>query len=575
MPITARREQPAPSTPTRAMNRPRVDWACFAAGLLTAGLLWLSYFPSNWGWLGWVALVPWLMLVRAELRNALRYSIAWLSGLALFVPALSWMRVAHESMFYSWLGLALYCSWYFPLALWLIRRLDRRTRLPLTLTVPLVWTALEYVRSTLAGGFAWYLLGQTQHAALPVIQVADLAGVLGVTFLVAAVNGLAAEAVSRLAFVRAAVGWPADGGRARLRPQAVGVAAALAAVLVYGGWRLSQDAGTPGPHVALLQTRIYQNERLAADSAAQSPDREQARESVQEQTGRLTVQATESSPKPDLIIWPETTFPADWKDVAANAPAGEALTKWREEMDFLQRDVHRVAENTGTNILLGLNSWVFGAEGKPRRFNSAVLVSPTAQTTTRYDKIHLVPFGEYVPLRDTLPFLKELAPYDYDYSLAAGDMPTRFRLPAGGREYTFGVLICYEDSDAPLARQYVRPGEPPVDFLVNISNDGWFMHTAEHAQHLAVSRFRAVECRRALVRAVNGGISAVLDGSGRVVALPAHTWAASAAVPAVVSAAVPIDARTSLYARLGDWLPWGCWGLVLVGMFWRRGGGAG
>src|SRR5262249_31980908 len=198
----------------------------------------------------------------------------------------------------------------------------------------------------------------------------------------------------------------------------------------------------------------------------------------------------------------------DWKDVAANPPAGDALEKWRGEVDALQRDVRQVAANTGTNILLGLNAWVFGSSGKPRRFNSAVLVSPTSATTTRYDKIHLVPFGEYVPSRDSLPFLKELAPYDFDYSLAAGDELTRFRLPAGGRQYTFGVLICYEDSDAPLARDYVKPGQqPPVDFLVNISNDGWFMHTAEHAQHLAVSRFRAVECRRAAGRAGTRGSS--------------------------------------------------------------------
>jgi apolipoprotein N-acyltransferase len=115
----------------------------------------------------------------------------------------------------------------------------------------------------------------------------------------------------------------------------------------------------------------------------------------------------------------------------------------------------------------------------------------------------------------------------------------------------------------------MRPGEEPVDFLVNISNDGWFMHTAEHAEHLAVSRFRAVECRRALLRAVNGGISAVIDGNGRVVALPGTSWTNSHSVAGVVSAAVPIDARSSLYARLGDWLPWLCGGLLVVGCCWR------
>jgi apolipoprotein N-acyltransferase len=540
------------------------------AALSTSGLLWLSYFPAAWGWLVWFALVPWLMLVRAELPRGTRYPIAWLAGLAFFVPALSWMRVAHAAQFYSWLALSVYCSWYFPLALWLLRRLDRRTALPLTVTVPVVWTALEYVRSNFAGGFAWYLLGQSQHNVLPLIQVADLAGVGAVTFLVAAVNGLLAEAISGLritGFFQSAIRNPQSA--IRLRPQAVVVAAALAVVLAYGGWRLGQAEFADGPRVALLQTCIPQGDRNAADMAL--PDRDWATESIAVQTHRLTRQAVQASPKPDLVIWPETTFPWDWLEVGPGAPPGKELEQFNVLLHDHQRRARDLAAFTGTNILLGLNAQVFGADGKPRRYNSAMLMAPEGGAVTRYDKMHLVPFGEYVPFRDSIPALKKLAPYDFDYSLAAGEVPTRLTLSAGGNDYRFGVLICYEDSDAPLAREYVRPGTGPlVDFLVNISNDGWFMNTAEHAEHLAVSRFRAVECRRALVRAVNGGISAVIDGNGRVVAKPADTWEASHSIAAVVSAAVPIDTRASLYARLGDWLPVGCWVVLAVGCFWRR-----
>ena len=118
----------------------------------------------------------------------------------------------------------------------------------------------------------------------------------------------------------------------------------------------------------------------------------------------------------------------------------------------------------------------------------------------------------------------------------------RLPLKIGDRTFHFGVLICYEDSDAVLARRLVEPGpQPTADFIVNISNDGWFMGTSEHAEHLAVSRFRAIETRRALLRSVNGGISAVVDGNGRIVALPGPTWAASQSVTGVVSAAVPLD----------------------------------
>jgi apolipoprotein N-acyltransferase len=137
------------------------------------------------------------------------------------------------------------------------------------------------------------------------------------------------------------------------------------------------------------------------------------------------------------------------------------------------------------------------------------------------------------------------------------------------------VIICYEDTDPDLARRYSLPedGAPAADFLVNISNDGWFCGTSEHEEHLAICRFRAIETRRSLARAVNMGVSAVIDGDGRVVALPGPTWAESKKVSAVLTAAVPIDERMSLYSRWGDWLPWSCLGVVALGLvvsLWRR-----
>jgi apolipoprotein N-acyltransferase len=213
------------------------------------------------------------------------------------------------------------------------------------------------------------------------------------------------------------------------------------------------------------------------------------------------------------------------------------------------------------------------------KYNSALLADPNARSFTRYDKMHLVPFGEYVPLGDQLPFMKWFTPYKHDYSCRPGEKWTRFPLVAkDGRTFTFGCLICYEDSDTYLARQYVAT--EPVDFLVNISNDGWFDGTEEHEQHLAICRFRAVEARRSVVRSVNMGISAVIDPDGRVVALPRPIdgdgrtvalsehpltrWGDSKKVQGVVTSAVPIDSRGSLYATLGDWIPAGCWLAALV-----------
>jgi apolipoprotein N-acyltransferase len=157
-----------------------------------------------------------------------------------------------------------------------------------------------------------------------------------------------------------------------------------------------------------------------------------------------------------------------------------------------------------------------------------------------------------------------LTPYEKEYACRPGSHWTRFPLTAtDGKAYTFACLICYEDSDPYLARQYVA--SEPVNFLVNISNDGWFNGTEEHEQHLAICRFRAVEARRSVVRAVNMGISAVIDPDGRVVALPNPDWGKSKKVEAVVTANVPIDGRESLYAKAGDWVPAACWLAALVG----------
>jgi apolipoprotein N-acyltransferase len=229
----------------------------------------------------------------------------------------------------------------------------------------------------------------------------------------------------------------------------------------------------------------------------------------------------------------------------------------------------------------------------PVRYNSALLVTAAGTTAGRYDKIHRVPFGEYIPLREWLPFMNALSPYDFEYSVRQGSHLTRFALGS----WHFGVLICFEDSDPDLARNYGVPGSdgPAADFLLSISNDGWFDGSAEHEEHLAVCRFRAVEARRSIARSVNMGISAVIDGNGRVLQplrvgsdgdlnlwevrgggpgaeWPTASWGALKQVAGVLTVYVPIDRRTSFYARWGDWLPWGCWLLVATGfaLAWFR-----
>jgi apolipoprotein N-acyltransferase len=277
-------------------------------------------------------------------------------------------------------------------------------------------------------------------------------------------------------------------------------------------------------------------------------------------------------------------------DVAANVPRDKLTPKYRAELSRLQTRIRSTGGRYGSPALLGLESVVwFRGEEHPRKYNSALLIQTDKQVAGRYDKVHRVPFGEFVPFREQLPWMDTFNAYGYDFGVNAGEGLSRLPLD----KYHFGVLICYEDTDPTLARAYSQESTdgPPVNFLVNISNDGWFDGTSEHDEHLAICRFRAIEARRAVVRSVNMGISAVIDGNGRVLRpvmvekkgkipvweiedccagpeLSISEWHRFKKVEGVLTSCIPLDQRASLYASWGDWLPWTCWMLVAAGLVW-------
>ncbi len=627
--------QPSPPVPKAAAS------PCVAPALMTGAMLWACHYPLAWGWLGWVALVPFLTLARAEARPRRIYWAAYLAGLAFFVPVLQFMRVADTQMYATWLALAAYCAAYFPVGLWLIRMLDRRARLPMCVSVPLVWVALEWVRSFLMTGFAWYYLGHAQHRFSSLIQVADLGGVYAISFLVAAVNGWLCDLAFAIPALRDRFRWRETAiahvnqmGRTTsyVWLQGVAVGTLLGAAVLYGMWRLEQDDFTPGPRVALLQTNIPQSTRNGLA----------VREQMVVQNFMLAYFACLNEPLVDLMVWPETSYMIElpnnaghlghYIDLDPKLPM-EKVTQSDIEAAVAMRNHFRgaLAVAYPTRHLLGINTVSLDASANETRYSSALLVEDDGTPTHRFDKIHRVPFGEYVPLRDWLPFMKVFAPYGagVDYSISPGKAMTRFPL----RNFTFGALVCFEDSDPYLARQYAQDGKDgkPVDFLVNMSNDGWFHDTYEHEEHLVVSLFRAIENRRALVRSVNMGISAVIDPNGRVLkpqvskpeqpglphpsddskhARAMKTWdkmqlwpwikelervrpeeaittwevlpnrkgqvdelapgeyAQYKRGPGVLLATVPIDRRTSVYSQWGDWLPMTCWGLCFATLGW-------
>jgi apolipoprotein N-acyltransferase len=551
--------------------------------LASAGLLWSCYFPLAWGWLAWVALVPLLCLVRSETRPRRIYLCAWMAGLAFFWPVLQWLRVGdYNMMYFSWAALATYCACFFPLAIFLIRLLDRRLRLPLILSLPVAWTALEFLRAHFLTGFPWYFLAHSQHDFLPLIQIADLGGAYTVSFLVAAVNAFVFEVLYSRRRFRTLFALPEERRPTpwwSLPLQGLAVIVLLVAAVSYGDWRLKQDQFDSGPRVALIQGNLDQEIR---NSASSPKDKDEALGKMIAHYRNLCDRAADFRPRPDLIVWPETSAPGEWEEYPSGVPKAESLK--------LARWVARAWE---TNVLLGLNSTVTGADRREKFYNSAVFISSEGLPAGRYDKIHLVPFGEYVPFKHWLPWMKAFAPYDFEYGVESGEQATRFRL----RAYRFGVVICFEDTDPDSARQYVRKEGEIVDFLVNTSNDGWWKGTSGHDEHLAISRFRAIETRRAVCRSVNMGISAVIDANGRVLEpvtvgsagevkiwevqaknsvteLPISRWSEFKQVAGVLIAVVPIDHRMSFYAQWGDWLPWACWALLGAGFLWivlRRG----
>jgi apolipoprotein N-acyltransferase len=599
--------------PAAAPRVPRPAWLPpLLACCLSAALLWACYFPLAWGWLlGWVALVPLLTLVRSEARPRTLYLSAYLGGVLFFAAALSWMGVADPRMYILCAMLSCYSACYFPVGLALMRWLVRRWSLPLVVAAPTVWIALEYLRSWVLTGFGWYFLGHTQQAFLTMIQVADLGGVFAVSFLVACVNALVCDVLYQVPALRAALRlteptpWERYSSlellnrgpfvelafRRNLILEALAVMLLIGSAYVYGQWRLSQSHFEAGPTVALLQGNLDQRLR---NLAAQGGD---ARQITAKHFAELCNQAV-TFPTPDLIVWPETSYPQDWIAVANDLPIPQVPTVWRDAEVEVRDHFKLVARTCPTFHLLGLTTNYLDAGARHRRYNSALLLGPTGRVEERFDKMHRLPFGEYVPLRDWLPFMERFAPYDFDYSISQGEKFTRFALGP----YRFGVLICYEDSDPYLARHYAisEPDGAPVDFLVNISNDGWFDGSSEHDEHLAVSRFRAIECRRALARSVNMGISAVIDGNGRVLQpqlvktdteeppvwsigadptqsaadLPTAAWAGFKKTALVLKAVIPLDRRSSVYARYGDVLPIACWaGLgaaVILGCIRRR-----
>ena len=458
-----------------------------------------------------------------------------IAGYALFIALLHWLRFVSYA---GWFALACYCAIYWPVAALLLGWLRRRG-IPFVVSAPVVLTVFEFGRAHLFTGFPFFFLGHTQYRYLPVVQMADVTGVYGVSFLILLVNGAITDFI---------VGRFSLNRRAVLSFAIAAIAVAIA--LLYGQARIHATRLEPGPKVALIQGNVPQNLK-------HSPSPEAQLEVLQR---HLASSREAAKQRPDLIIWPETMFPA---------PMNLAYEK--EFVDRLAASVDEKAKELGLFMLQcrtamsqaaqSMNSYLLvGAEtlaGRPqRRFNSAYFLSPAGGIRGRYDKIHLVVFGEYTPLAGVFPFLRVFRPEVMGPDLSPGRLPPRlFELPVRGDQVRkFGVTICYEDAEAGLFRRFVRDG---ADFMVNITNDGWFRDSTELDEHLAVCTFRAVENRVPIARCANTGISALIAPDGRIAQVVVRDGRYRE-VEGTLIGTLSMTGLKSFYTSHGDVFAWLC-----------------
>jgi len=536
------------------LSQNRFTWAVFF------GLLWSLAFPKT-NLAGFAWLVPAGILFSAQnLSSRESFRIGYLAGLTHYLTSLYWLlRIPFPAgAIIGWLALGLYLALYPAIWVWLCWRLcpSRASSSKPELQDPsalfrrstwlaragwafgcaVIWVALEIILARLFSGFPWDLLGVSQYEILPLAQLAAITGVYGISFLIVWVSiGLGIAAVRFAAQPLARSAWLAELALPFL---------ATTVVLAYGVRELSQ----PQPPrraslvLALVQPSIPQT--LIWD------------ESQNDFRFRQLIELSEKAlaEKPDLLVWPEAAVPN--------------LLRW-----------HRPTYDAVMELVRKHHCWmILGADDlEPRRnstnpndvdfYNSSFLIDPDGEIIAAYRKRQLVIFGEYTPFSKWLPFLKTLLPAGEGFR--AGQKPVQF--PLRDWNAVTSVLICFEDVFPHVSRNAVEPGR--TDFLINLTNNGWFGETAAQWQHAANAVFRAIENRVPLVRCTNNGLTCWIDARGVMhdVYFEGSRNIYQAGFKLVRIPLLREKQPETFYHAHGDWFAWGCVGGGGLMMMWRFG----
>jgi len=518
-------EQSAINNPQSAVAR---LWPWLAA--VSSGVLLTLCFPRwNQGWLAWIALTPLVCAVffsqNTGRRTALRKAaLGYVAGLVFFTSTFIWLSTTLAALYENrWLLalaplVAMVFSFYFAFWAWFVGsvlvRDDAARKFPRSLrnlgtagAGAAAWVSHEWVRERLFGGFGWNNIGVALHRDLPMIQIADLTGVPGISFLVVFCNLMAVILVRRI------IGEFGPTFLKRVRWEFTFTMALIAAVFAYGlRSMLRNDAGESVPlRVAAIQPNIPQTEKF-------NPAME---DKVFAELGKLTGLAALTRPAPQLVLWPESATPR---------------SMFADDVNY--NFVLDQAKALDGALLLGTTD--FDPERR-EDYNAAALLTAHGEKQQFYRKMHLVPFGEYLPLRPVFAgFVGQLVPSDF----TAGREATLLDLPDPA--IRLAALICFEDTLGDLTRRFVKNG---AQVLVNITNDGWFAQSPAAEQHLANAVFRAIENRRPLIRCGNTGVTCAVDSRGRVDLWLRPFQQGFAAREVLIPTAGPL----TFYTRHGDW----------------------
>jgi apolipoprotein N-acyltransferase len=492
------------------------------ASLASGALLALCFPAIDLGWLAWIALVPLFVGISGRSPGG-GFLLSTICALVFFPGIGNWL---FQIPGYSLLQHAIwgtYLSLYFGLFGLAFNFISKhRGILPSLIAAPFLWVALEYIRSHMGFmAFPWGLLSHSQYNYPRIIQIASLTGNYGVTFLVFVANAALAGLI--LLFFKPAF--------SAYRPRSVSIYIATAAVLItsallYGHLTITRPIVGKEIKVSVVQGNIGQDKKWDPRHA----------NTIMETYARLTWEA--SKDRPHLIVWPEAATP-------------RAITLDRR----LYGQVRDIVTTAGAYILLGsthhdkLRTKEPGAGGL-KYANSAFLISPDKkEESKRYDKIRLLPFGEYLPMKDIIPWSHIGIPDPGSYFF--GQDFTVFDC----QHSRFSSLICWETIFPDLARSFVRQG---AQYLVNITNEAWFGKSAAPYQFLSMNVFRAVENRVYIIRCANTGVSCFIDPNGRIVDRVRDKTGQDIFVQGVLSKTISVRESKTIYTQYGDWFAWLC-----------------